>query len=95
MMTSHGSLIAILGAMPSIGGIPGPYRFFFYSFDCGERMHVHVRRDRSTCKVWLEPIAVVSSTGFSSRELTQIRSVILEHRLRIEEAWREHCGTAE
>jgi hypothetical protein len=39
--------------MPSIPGIPGAYRFYFYSFDCGEPMHVHVVRERLTCKFWL------------------------------------------
>jgi hypothetical protein len=80
--------------MPTINRIPGPYRFYFYSFDCNEPMHVHVRRERATCKVWLDPITVVATDGFSARELNRIRRVILEHRPLIEEAWREHCGTA-
>ena len=33
-------------SMPTIPGIPGPYRIFFYSFDCNEPKHVHVRRER-------------------------------------------------
>lgn len=31
--------------MPTIKGIPGPHRFFFYSFDCNEPPHVHIRRE--------------------------------------------------
>jgi hypothetical protein len=31
--------------MPSVKGIPGPYRFFFYSFDCLEPEHIHVKRE--------------------------------------------------
>ena len=27
--------------MPTVKSIPGPYRLFFYSFDCNEPMHVH------------------------------------------------------
>jgi len=42
--------------MPTIRGIPGPYRFFFYSFDCNEPQHVHVRRERMLCKFWLVPL---------------------------------------
>lgn len=90
---------AILGApprlherMPTIKGIPGPYRFFFFSFDCNEPVHVHVRRDRASCKFWLDPVALAGVAGFSPRELNRIRSVILEHRLLIQEAWREQCG---
>ncbi|MDA0768650.1 MAG: DUF4160 domain-containing protein [Chloroflexi bacterium] len=39
--------------MPTVSGNSGPYRFFFYSFDCIEPPHVHVRRDKMTCKFWL------------------------------------------
>jgi len=31
--------------MPRISGIPGPYRFFFTSFDCNEPPHVPVERE--------------------------------------------------
>jgi hypothetical protein len=43
--------------MPTIPGISGPYRFYFYSFDCNEPMHVHVRRDRQHAKFWLAPVS--------------------------------------
>lgn len=36
--------------MPTLRDVPGPYRIFFYSFDCQEPMHVHVQRERKTCK---------------------------------------------
>ena len=78
--------------MPTVNGVPGPYRLFFYSFDCNEPRHVHARRERATCKFWLDPVALAGSSGFSPRELSRIRAIILEHRRRIEEAWREHCG---
>ena len=55
--------------MPRVKGIPGPYRVFLTSFDCNEPAHVHVERDDSTCKFWLEPIELVRSHGFSAREL--------------------------
>ena len=78
--------------MPTIADIPGPYRFFFYSFDCNEPKHVHVRRERKVCKFWLEPVALSSNNGFAPRELNQIRRIILDHWDRILEAWDEHCG---
>jgi hypothetical protein len=81
--------------MPTIPGIPGPYRFFFYSFDCNEPVHVHARRERATCKFWLDPVALAANHGLSPRDLTAARRIILEHRDRILEAWREHCGAAE
>ena len=77
--------------MPRIPDIPGPYRIFFYSFDCNEPMHVHVRRERKTCKFWLDPVVLATNDGFSPRELNQIRAIITQHQTQIQEAWREHC----
>lgn len=78
--------------MPTVPGIPGPYRFFFYSFDCNEPKHIHVRRERKVCKFWLEPVALSSNNGFAANELNRIRAVVLDNFQRIEEAWDEHCG---
>ena len=78
--------------MPTVKGIPGPYRFFFYSFDCNEPKHVHVRRESAVCKFWLEPVALGQNHGFSARELNVVRSYIHEHLTLVLEAWDEHCG---
>ena len=66
--------------------------FFFYSFDCNEPEHVHVRRDDSVCKFWLEPIVLAGNEGFSTVELNRIRGVIKDNKIKIREAWYEHCG---
>jgi hypothetical protein len=50
--------------MPTVRGISGPYRFFFYSFDCAEPKHIHVRREGMLCKFWLEPVALSFNDGF-------------------------------
>jgi len=55
--------------MPSIKEMPGPYRLFFYSFDCNEPMHVHAQRERMVCKFWLEPVELAKNYRFSQREL--------------------------
>ncbi len=78
--------------MPSVKDIPRPYRFFFYSFDCNEPEHVHVRRERLVCKFWLEPVSLARNHGFAARELNVIRSYIQERLARILEAWDEHSG---
>jgi len=77
--------------MPRIRGIPGPYRFFFTSFDC-EPPHVHVEREDKTCKFWLEPLGLARSHGFSARELNQIRRLIGTHLTAILETCYEQCG---
>jgi hypothetical protein len=78
--------------MPRVPDIPGPYRLFFYSFDCSEPRHVHVQRERKVCKFWLEPVALSSNNGFSANELNRIRRLIIDHLDRILEEWIEHCG---
>ena len=78
--------------MPTVQNISGPYRFFFYSFDCNEPMHVHTRREKMICKFWLEPVALGENHGFSPNELIRIRRIIQSNINKIIEAWHEHCG---
>jgi len=78
--------------MPTIKNIPGPYRFFFYSFDCNEQRHVHVQKEKLICKFWIQPMALASNHGFSAKELNAIRKIITTKKYRIMEAWNEHCG---
>jgi hypothetical protein len=78
--------------MPAIKDISGPYRFFFYSFDCNEPEHIHTQRDRSVCKYWLKPLTLAANDGFSVRELNQIRAEVARNMARILEAWNDHCG---
>jgi hypothetical protein len=78
--------------MPKIPGLPGPFTLFFYSFDCNEPMHVHVRRDRKQAKFWLAPVELAWNHGFSPRELARLRRLVVTHEGSIIEAWHEHCG---
>lgn len=77
--------------MPTIKNIPGPYRLFFYSFDCNEPEPVHAQRDRSVCKYWHKPLTLAANDGFSVRELNQIRAEVARNMERILEAWHDHC----
>jgi hypothetical protein len=78
--------------MPTIRNISGPYRFFFYSFDCNEPKHVHVQRERRTCKFWIDPIMLAKNNGFSPKELNGILKQIRANVVKIREGWDEHCG---
>ncbi|MDE2886815.1 MAG: DUF4160 domain-containing protein [Gemmatimonadota bacterium] len=78
--------------MPTIRDITGPYRFFFFSFDCNEPKHVHVQREKRICKFWLEPISLCKNQGFSPHELNRIRRAIRANVFLILENWDEHCG---
>jgi hypothetical protein len=78
--------------LPQISGIKGGYRFFFTSFDCREPPHVHVERERRTCKFWLEPLLLARNHGFPAHELTRICAIIRKYHEQIMEAWHDHCG---
>jgi len=80
--------------MPTILRIDG-YRFYWYSREDGEPMHIHVRRDSQKAKFWITPVQVASNQGFADHELNRIVAIIHTHRSLIEEAWREKdksCG---
>ena len=78
--------------MPRIKDVPGPYWSFFYSFDFNEPIRVHVRREKKTCKFWLDPLELASNHGFSSKELNAIRRRIDAQYETIVEAWYEQGG---
>lgn len=71
----------------------GPYRVYFYSHEPGEPPHVHVDRDDSSAKFWLEPVSLVVNLGFSARELRVIERLVMDHRERLLRAWHEYFGT--
>ncbi len=70
----------------------GPYRFFFYSLENHEPPHIHVERDEKVAKYWLGPVALASSYGFRSHELTRVGAIVAEHLDRFLEAWHGHFG---
>lgn len=53
--------------MPTVKNIAGPYRLFFYSFDCNEPKHIHIQRETLMCKFWLEPISLSHNRGYSQK----------------------------
>lgn len=70
----------------------GPYRFFFYSSDRGEPVHVHVERDDLVAKFWLEPVRLQRSGGILRSEIARIARIVEENRSGIVEAWNEYFG---
>jgi len=70
----------------------GPYRFFFYSSDGDEAPHIHVQRDNSVAKFWLEPLRYDHSVAFRAVELRRIRDIIEDNSNEFLEAWNEYFG---
>ena len=68
------------------------YRFFFFSNEGNpmEPCHIHVRKGDSIAKFWInESVALDSSWGMSSKELSILENKIDEHRELIKEKWDE------
>lgn len=67
----------------------GPYRFFFYAGDEEEPPHVHVERDESEAKYWLDPVRLQNSFGFAANELRRIEKLLTQNQQLLLEKWNE------
>lgn len=75
--------------MPTVLRV-GPYRFFFYSLENHEPVHIHIEEDENVAKYWLKPVELTPNYGFRSHELTRLRALVIEHQTLLEEAWHAH-----
>jgi hypothetical protein len=75
--------------MPTVMRI-GPYRFFFYSGDWQEPRHIHVERDDSKSKFWLDPVRLDRSIGFGGVELNKVQKLVDEHIIELRRSWDEY-----
>ena len=94
----------VQSAVPSLGSgrlpeacrrfcVKAPHRVYFYSHEPGEPPHVHVDRDDSSAKFWLNPIALAVNFRFTERELRTIETIVRENQQELIEAWNEHFRT--
>jgi len=56
--------------MPTVPKV-GQYRFFFYAGDRDEPAHTHVERGNNIAKLWLDPVRLHNSGGFSRLEINK------------------------
>lgn len=76
--------------MPTILRI-GPYRFFFFSEERGEPVHVHVIREQTEAKFWIKhKVIVARNDGFAQHELRKIIRLVEENKELIENEWNKH-----
>ena len=71
----------------------GPYRFYFYSYDCGEPRHMHVDRESMSAKIWLDPVvSLAENHGYSRRELREIERIAIENLETLRNEWNNFCS---
>jgi len=68
----------------------GPYRFFFFSNEGNEPIHIHVESGDNYCKFWITPVQLSSNQGFNSKELKDIHELILKNLVTIKECWNDY-----
>lgn len=71
----------------------GPYRFYFYSYDCDELRHMHVDREDNSAKFWLDPdVSLATNYGFNRKELRDIERITRQNLKRLRDEWDGFCG---
>ncbi len=71
----------------------GPYRFYFYSHDCGEPRHIHVDCENKSAKFWLDPdVALAENRGYSRKQLREVERLTRENLERLRNEWDAFCG---
>jgi hypothetical protein len=75
--------------VPTVLRIKG-YRFFFFSNEGNEPVHIQVEKAESYAKFWLDPIRIVINFGFYSKEIREIKAILEEHQELIIMKWDEY-----
>ena len=55
--------------------------------------HIHVQREQSVAKFWLEPVTLVTNRGFRAHEMRRITRLVVQHQATLLEAWHDYFGT--
>ncbi|MEO5967980.1 MAG: DUF4160 domain-containing protein [Ferruginibacter sp.] len=76
--------------MPTVLFVQG-FRFFFYSNENDEPIHIHVEKADAEGKLWLEPIVKVAYMhGFTHKQKSQIMQIVLVNIVILKEKWNEY-----
>jgi len=73
----------------------GPYRFYFFSYDCGEPRHTHIDRENVSVKFWLDPdVSLAENYGFSRREVRDLERISRDHLETLRNEWDAFCPSS-
>lgn len=65
---------------------------YFHSHEPNEPPHVHIDRDRSSAKFWLNPVGLARNLGFGARELLVLERLVEENQVMFLEKWNGYFG---
>ena len=82
---------AIEKAMPTILRWNG-YRFYFFSNEGHEPLHIHIDKAGRSCKFWLGPVTLARNRGFADHEIGEIRDKVSECEAEFIGAWNGYFG---
>jgi hypothetical protein len=76
--------------MPTVLLLKG-FRFFFYSNESGEPVHVHVMKGGAEGKIWLEPTMEIAYLHrFTNSEERDILEAVKENDQYFKQKWNEY-----
>ncbi len=74
--------------MPTVLRVRG-FKFFFFSHEGNEPVHIHVRKGDGAAKFWLDPVSLEYADGFKKQELRAIVRILERHERELIRAWNE------
>jgi len=74
--------------------VQGPHKFFFYSNEGNEPMHLHIRSGSNEAKFWVQPVEFAYGEGFRDHELNEIRRIVEARVGEIRNKWNEHFSNS-
>lgn len=76
--------------MPTVFTVQG-FRFFFWSNENDEPLHIHVEKGGAEGKIWLEPVIKIAYMhGFTVNEQKKVLEIIATRLLTIKQSWNEY-----
>jgi Domain of unknown function (DUF4160) len=75
--------------VPTVLRLEG-FRFFFFSNERNEPVHIHVEKQSGYAKFWLQPVRLARSRRFDDPTLSKLHRMVRENEALFLEGWNEH-----
>lgn len=69
------------------------FRLFFFSSDCEERVHIHIKKGDANGKIWLAPeIEIFYLQGFKKQDVKRLMQLIETNIDYLIQEWHAYCN---